>query len=133
MWLAVVGPPPTTGGVSTLTIALLSVVGIAITALATYFGVRRLNSGGIRTSTAESLWNESNNMRKDLSERLSVAEEKVEAQAKEIEAARADALAAREEAVQWRERAVKMEADTVRMKRQIATLQRQVRELKGKR
>lgn len=119
--------PSSSNGLSGYLIALMALGGVALTALATFYGVRRLNSGGIKTSTAESLWNESNAMRQDLSKRLEVAEAKVEQQTREIELARQEAITARQEAIQWQQKAMAMEADITRMKRQIATLQRKTR------
>lgn len=121
------------GAPSAVWLGLIGFAGVAFTALVTYFVAKRVNSGGVETSTAENLWNESNAMRQELSDRLAKAEEKVERQDKEISLARGEALAARNEALQWQQKAATMESDLEQMKKQIATLQRQVRAGRSKR
>jgi uncharacterized protein (DUF3084 family) len=141
MWLAAAigtSSVPGGGGWPTYVYALLVFAGVVVTAVATYFGVKLVNSGGISTSTAQTLWDSANKMRDELAERLENAEKKADAATTETQAARVEALAARQEAiaarqeaVQWQQKALAMEADIERMKKQITVLQRKTRGARG--
>lgn len=106
-------------GFPALWAAVLGVVGIALTAAATYFVSRRVNSGSIDTSAAADLWAESQSMRKELrDEAVSLRNE-------------IDGL--RKEMGDLRDREEKCREDNDRMKVDMAALQGQLTVLKRRR
>jgi len=109
-----------------------TIIAAAVAGFFGWKGIKALNSGTIKNSTAADLWTESNAMRQELRDRLVAAEKKAADMESAVELARQEANLARQEAITWQQKAMEMERKTATMEKQIATLQRQVLELRKK-
>lgn len=57
---------------------VLEAVGMALAGLAGYLGIRRVNSGSIKTSEAQDLWRESQLIRKELRDEVTKLRKELE-------------------------------------------------------
>lgn len=57
---------------------LIEGIGLAVTGLVGYLGIRRVNSGSIKTSEAEDLWKESQLIRKELRDEVTKLRKELE-------------------------------------------------------
>lgn len=101
---------------------ILGVIGAAISGLVAYAVTLRQRSGRIATTEAETLWAESQGMRKELRDRAEILETEVLSLRAELAALRIEGAAMREEMVSLRQEGTVLRAEAVALREEMVTL-----------
>lgn len=103
-------------------VGLLTLCGVVVTGAAAYAVATRRHSGKIGTTEAETLWAESQAMRKELRDEADICRREVAALREEMVAVRAEGVAMREELVALRQEGIVLRAESVSLREEMVTL-----------
>lgn len=101
---------------------ILGVVGAVISGAVAYTIAKRQRSGRIDTTEAETLWAESQAMRKELRDEAEICRAEVSTLRTEMVAIRTESAAMREELVALRQEGIVLRAESVSLREEMVTL-----------
>lgn len=103
-------------------VGILTLCGVVVTGAAAYAVAMRQRSGKIGTTEAETLWAESQAMRKELRDEAENCRGEVAALREEMVTIRAEGVAMRQELVALRQEGVVLRAESVSLREEMVTL-----------